>query len=68
MKHDHTLNNEKHELTVNELDAVAGGHFHVAREHFARFSAANKSSSIANSNDDTPLNWLGLFNSSNTSN
>jgi hypothetical protein len=25
MKHDQTLNNENHELTVNELDAVAGG-------------------------------------------
>jgi hypothetical protein len=31
MKHDHTLNNEKHELTVNQLDAVAGGYFRDPR-------------------------------------
>jgi hypothetical protein len=62
MNHDHTQSNE---LTVAELHEVAGGHFHFAREHSARFSTANKSSSIANSSDDTPLNWLGLFNSSN---
>ncbi|HEY3795804.1 MAG TPA: hypothetical protein VGM09_28620 [Bradyrhizobium sp.] len=63
MNHDQTLDNE---LTVNELDAVAGGGMHQAfffiRQRIER-SLAARSPSIVNTSDDTPLNYLGLFNS-----
>ena len=57
--------NEICSLDINELDNVVGGHFHHHRhDHPATPEATSTSkSSIFNSADDLPLNYLGLFNS-----
>jgi hypothetical protein len=51
------------ELNTYELDKVTGGHHH-RHEHPGTSAATSTSKpAIANSADDLPLNYLGLFNS-----
>ena len=51
------------ELNIDELDKVTGGHHRRRHEHPATSEATSTSkAAIANSADDLPLNYLGLFN------
>jgi hypothetical protein len=48
------------ELTIDELDAVSAGSLRGVIERIHRIEASK--GTLYNRGDDTPLNWLGLFN------
>jgi hypothetical protein len=51
------------ELNIDELDKVTGGHHHRHEHPSTSGATSTPKAAIANSADDLPLNYLGLFNS-----